>query len=154
MVPLYINQHGIIPSNMDAIHPPFEFIYANAAARIADEGFTDTDRYKVALQTDDGSVWVVMSVASGIATWRALNGRGLGPQAFTVASGQTQATFTFPNISQDAVLEFVKTAPVAGVYVDIFTINTNPNPALNEVTVTLNGETPADVTFNAYEKVA
>ena len=74
----------------------------------------------------------------------------LGPIAFTVAAGTPQITFTFPNVPAGANLTFVKLN--SGPVVDYYVVNVNPdNPALNTVTVTLQGNAPlGGSNFTAY----
>ncbi len=49
------------------IHGAIAFEYANAAARNAATGFQDYDKYKLAMQLDDGSIWLLADPT--VPTW-------------------------------------------------------------------------------------
>jgi len=57
------------------IHAPFQWVYADETEREADSGFGAADLYKVALQLDDASVWILTEVTP---TWSAVGGGGGG----------------------------------------------------------------------------
>lgn len=61
-------------SNGLANAAPFRFTYADATARAAASGFTSADLYSLALQLNDGSVWVLTATTP---TWVAVAGSGL-----------------------------------------------------------------------------
>ena len=74
---------------------------------------------------------------------------GAGPTAFVITGGQAQATFAFPNLEGDALLQFIKQS--SGPAVDVYAVNVNPDhPELNTVTVTLAGVALGDMNFAAY----
>lgn len=52
----------------EAVHTPFRWVFANAAARAAATGVTSGDINKIALQVDDGSVW---RLVDSTPTWAA-----------------------------------------------------------------------------------
>ncbi|WP_027176446.1 pyocin knob domain-containing protein [Desulfovibrio aminophilus] len=52
----------------EAVHTPFRWVFANAAARAAATGITSGDINKIALQVDDGSVWRLVAATP---TWAA-----------------------------------------------------------------------------------
>src|SRR4030067_1254203 len=52
----------------DGIHTPIAYEYANASARTGATGFVSTDLYKLARQTDDNSIWLLVAITP---TWRA-----------------------------------------------------------------------------------
>ena len=56
---------------VDGIHTAVSYVYANAALRIGASGFVADDLYKLAVQSDDGSLWMLIAttpVWSEIAT--------------------------------------------------------------------------------------
>jgi hypothetical protein len=65
-------RHGDVPAGF--IHTPFNWVYANAAARVAATGFVAGDVNKLALDLDTGKTWRVVSVAAGAATWAIVGG--------------------------------------------------------------------------------
>ncbi len=67
---------------------------------------------------------------------------GFGPVAFTVAAGNPQVTFSFPNCPAGALLDFIKLSGGPGV--DFYVVNVNDDDATqNTVTVTLTGNAAA-----------
>lgn len=66
-------RHQDIP--VGYIHSPFNYIYADATARLGAVGFAAGDVNKVALDVDDGTIWRVSAVdPGGNATWQELAG--------------------------------------------------------------------------------
>ncbi len=62
----------------EGIHGVISYEYANAAARLAATGFDAGDKYKTALQLDDGSRWVLTSIAPIIwVDWSTINWDGV-----------------------------------------------------------------------------
>ena len=55
----------------DGIHAAVSYVYPNAAARTSASGFTSEDLYKLALQTDDNSIWLVTGLAGSTPVWLA-----------------------------------------------------------------------------------
>jgi len=47
----------------DGIHTPIAFSYANQSVRTAATGFTSFDLNKFAIQEDDKSVWMLVSIS-------------------------------------------------------------------------------------------
>ncbi|MCG3207335.1 MAG: hypothetical protein FOGNACKC_00935 [Anaerolineae bacterium] len=71
---------------------PFTWVFASAAERAAASGFTAADVNRMALQTDDYSMWVL--TAAGPASWQAVGGGGGGAGA---AGGVFTATYADSN---------------------------------------------------------
>lgn len=71
------------------VHQPFSYEYANAAARTGASGFVAADVYKLAVQTDNDTVWMLTSTAP---TWKQIDGGGVAPtwyeDEFTPTNGQ------------------------------------------------------------------
>jgi len=89
--------HAYLPTG--EIHIPYQWSYANAAARTGATGFGSNDLGKFARQTDDNSIWMLTATTP---TWVQVNGTGSGGQTNTV-TGQNGVTNTGDNV--DAVLE-------------------------------------------------
>ena len=71
------------------IHVPYNFSYANAAARTGASGFVAGDVGKLALQTDDNSLWLLTATTP---TWESFGEAGpTGPAGATGAAGPTGA---------------------------------------------------------------
>lgn len=66
-----------------AIHGIVNGTYADATSRGAASGFLSTDINKIYRQLDDDSLWIVLSVASGVPTWAQVGGSGGGLTYFT-----------------------------------------------------------------------
>ena len=73
-------RHGFL-TIVHGIHSPHQWEYANAAARTGASGFVSTDLKKLALQTDDFSVWILTAatptwvrVSSADVVWGGITG--------------------------------------------------------------------------------
>lgn len=77
-----------------ANHRITRWTFANAAARAAKINFVAGDKDKVAKDNDTGTYWIVVSVASGVATWKSI---GTSLSAFStddLPEGSTNLYFT------------------------------------------------------------
>lgn len=62
-------QHRTLPLNQ--LHAAIVWVFANATARAAVAGLTSSDLYKLAFQSDDSSLWLLIAVAP--AAWLQVN---------------------------------------------------------------------------------
>ena len=67
----------------DGIHSAISYVYANASARTGATGFVADDLYKLAYQSDEGSVWLLIATTP---TWT---------EVTTVGSSPADDTFVF-----------------------------------------------------------
>jgi microcystin-dependent protein len=74
-------EHKDVPANKGANHVPYNWTYANAAARTGASGFVSADVGKLALQTDNNTLWMLTATTP---TW-ALAGGNLGSAALLTA---------------------------------------------------------------------
>ena len=134
------------------IHVINAFTYATSAAREGATGLTPSDIYKVAVQTDDYSVWLLIDDSP--VTWIPLGGGGGGavtflglvdtPSSYTGEGGQ----FVAVNIGETA-LEFVDPPSGAGV-ADFLSLTDTPSAYIGAggYTVVVNvGETGLEFTL-------
>jgi hypothetical protein len=61
--------HGLLDPSLQGIHVPYQWIYAAETNRINATGFISTDVGKLAIQTDDNSLWILTDVTP---TWLAV----------------------------------------------------------------------------------
>ena len=67
------------------IHVPITWTYADSIARTNDSGFIESDKYKLAIQSDDNSIWMLVDVSSGgLPTWNQLGTSGAGDMSKVV----------------------------------------------------------------------
>jgi hypothetical protein len=59
----------------EGIHSPVSFVYADEATRLAATGFISEDLYKLALQLDDESLWLLLDLTP---TWVTVGNQGGG----------------------------------------------------------------------------
>lgn len=59
-------EHKDVPANKGANHVPYDWTYANAAARTGASGFVSEDIGKLARQTDDNTLWMLTATTP---TW-------------------------------------------------------------------------------------
>src|SRR4051812_16014239 len=74
--------------SLGQIHVPYNWTYADASARAAASGFTVDDVGKMALQSDNHSLWILTDDSP--VTWFQLTGSGVGG-AVTSVNGSTGA---------------------------------------------------------------
>jgi len=58
-------RHAIIPNNK--VHVPYSFIFNNATERLSTSGFSIVDKYKISLQLDTKTLWMLTNPNNG--TW-------------------------------------------------------------------------------------
>ncbi len=73
--------HGKLDASVQGIHVPYQWTYADAAARTSATGFVATDVGKLARQLDNNSLWMLTAttptwVALGVSDHGALSGLG------------------------------------------------------------------------------
>mgnify|MGYP001455439490 CR=1 FL=1 len=64
-------EHKDIPADKDANHILHNWVYATAAARLAASGFVSGDLYKLALQSDNNTLWMLTATTP---TWQLIGG--------------------------------------------------------------------------------
>lgn len=95
-----------------SVHAPFNWSYANAAARAAATGFTSADLYKLAIQLDDFSVWMLTATAP---TWLRVDQGGASPGFY--ASGASEGISSTTSATYVQKIQLVATgAPAVGDY--------------------------------------
>lgn len=58
--------HGLLDPTLQGIHVPYQWSYATAEARLAATGFGTTDVGKIAIQTNDHTLWILIATTP---TW-------------------------------------------------------------------------------------
>ena len=99
-------EHGKLDESLQGIHRPYQWSFANTAARVAAGSYVSTDVGKLARQTDDDSLWMLTAttptwqfVASGQSGWIAAD------HTWTYASADSPTfTFTISGVDLTAVL--------------------------------------------------
>ena len=95
----------------DNVHVPHTWTYANAAERNAATGFTSEDLYKFAIQTDTGSLWILLSTTP---TWGSVTGGDANVQAAVFTMPLRGVTDTFLNfVGENRVISSGETGDYA-----------------------------------------
>lgn len=96
-----------LQTEVEGNHVPYNWVYANSVARTGATGFIASDVGKLALQSDDFSLWILSAITP---TWVSLSGSSVAaftdltdvPGSFAGAGGQAVAV----NVGETA-LEFI-----------------------------------------------
>lgn len=113
-----IQEHGDFPVNKGVIHKPYEWEYANAAARTGASGFVSGDIGKLARQSDDNTLWMLTATTP---TWQQV-GLALASQAEAEAGTDNTKGMT-PLRTAQAIAALVD-VPAGGLTgMQVFTTN-------------------------------
>lgn len=95
-----------------SVHRPFNWSYADVAARASATGFTSADLYKLAIQLDDFSVWMLTATTP---TWLRIDQGGASPGFYASAASEGVSSTTSTTYVQK--VQLVATgAPSGGDY--------------------------------------
>ncbi len=95
------------------IHIQHAWEYANSTARLAATGFIQTDLYKIAIQTDDNSTWMLTDYVAR--TWKKIGGSTV--EQTVVGSMAQNATQTITHAADSLGKRFVMVyEQVSGTY--------------------------------------
>jgi len=104
-------------SSLGARHPAHNYEYANAAARTGATGFVTADLYKLAVQTDDYSLWILTST---VPTWVEISGTAVASSinriivacrkntAGTITKGQAVRVVGFDDGANEVLIELAQ----------------------------------------------
>lgn len=114
--------------NAGEIHRPYNWSYANATARLAATGFAAGDVGKLAVQTDDYSLWILTDDSP--ITWQSLSTAyaviqvACSDQTTAIAAGTNKVRFRMPHaMTLTAVRGSLAGAASSGT----FTVDINEN---------------------------